>query len=595
MLLLNMIALCNAVALLAQLRAASGGGAWKRVAEITATGTAQSSGLRGAGELHYDLREGRYAARISLPVAGTTVEVYDGRTVWSRDISGGVHPYDSWYPRTRAVTDAYLTRREYLNAHTDAALACTGVTQQAALIRLTPPGGMPALLAIDRQSHLLDSVSIRTPISTDLTTYGDYRQIGGLALPFSISSGTVFEPENGYKIDVKRYTIAERAADSDFRKPAAEDDAQMLGGAASTTVPIVLEGRQLLVWASVDGRAPIPFIVDTGGHAILDAVVARMLGLRGAGAGVSGGAGSGTIAEQYARIASVRIGNAELVNQPFAIIPYSYDFYERGKKFPLAGILGLEWFERYAIRIDYDKRVMTLTPLRDFHHHGAGTAVAIRFQEDMPLARAAADGRSGAFGIDTGNAGIAILYGDFLRRSGLLVKYEGGEAVRGSGTGGSNTGRRVTIASFEIGAHAIPNLDTDFTQMKSGSFSSWTEAGDLGLTVLSRFTPTFDYANQTLYLDAVAHPYIVPPNRSGMGFTKNEPGAIEVVSVRPNSAAAQAGIVAGDRILAVNGEEAADFSSADFLDDVVTLPAGTVVTLTVKHAAATREIRLVLR
>ena len=75
--------------------------------------------------------------------------------------------------------------------------------------------------------------------------------------------------------------------------------------------------------------------------------------------------------------------------------------------------------------------------------------------------------------------------------------------------------------------------------MKTGSFSSWTEAGDLGLTVLGRFTPTFDYANQTLYLDSVSDPYVAPRNRSGLAFTKNEPGAIEVVQVRPDSAAAR--------------------------------------------------------
>jgi len=592
------VQLCNAPALLAQARAAAGGAAWNRVGELAALGTVTSSGLRGRAELRYDLRRGRYSTRIALPVAGTTLEVYDAKTVWSRDISGGVHPYDSWYPRSRAVTEAYITRRAYLNPRPGAAITCLGFAadraERAALIAVQPPGGIPAVLAIDTKSHLLDSVTIRTWMSTNVTTLSDYRQVGAIVLPFVIESGTLFEPANGYKVEIVRYALKDRAVASDFQKPQMSEKTRMFGGAKSVSVPIALEGRQLLVWASVNGHAPLPFILDTGGHAILDTVAASMLGLRGAGAGVSGGAGAGTIALQYTRVASVRIGNAELVNQPFLVIAYPYDFYERGRRTPLAGILGLEWFERYAIRIDYARRILTLTPLAQFRHGGSATALPIRFQEDMPLARAAADGHYGDFGVDTGNASVLILYGDFLRRSGLLAKYAPGYAISGEGTGGSNTGRRERLAAFSIGGRVIPNLDAYFTQMKTGSFSSWTEAGDLGLTVLSRFTPTFDYATQTLYLDPVARPLVIAPNRSGLGFTKNQPDAIDVVAVRPNSAASALGIAAGDRIVAVNGRSARDLSSADFLD-MVTARTGTVVQLTVRHGSATRNLRLVLR
>jgi C-terminal processing protease CtpA/Prc len=112
--------------------------------------------------------------------------------------------------------------------------------------------------------------------------------------------------------------------------------------------------------------------------------------------------------------------------------------------------------------------------------------------------------------------------------------------------------------------------------------------------VLSRFTPTFDYANQTLYLEPLAHPLIIPRNRSGIGFTKNGPDAIDVVAVRPNSAASALGIVAGDQILAVNDTGARDLSAADFVA-IVTGRAGTALRLTVRHGTTTRELELVLR
>jgi hypothetical protein len=589
---------CSAATVLAQVAAATGGAAWTGVSEVVASGRLISSGLRGSASLYDDLRDGRYARRFRLPVKGTSAEVYDGRTVWAADISGGVHPYDAWYPRARAVTQAYLTRRAYLDPRESASATCVGLAKsgssRSAVVRLAPRGGIPATLSIDTQTHLIDSVAIRTPITTDLTTFADYRQVGSLVLPFSISYSSVYEPANADRIEVTRYAVVRRVNAADFARPAPRERARMLGGNRSTTVPIALEGRQLLVWASIDGHPAMPFILDTGGHAILDTVAAKALGLRAAGAGVSGGAGAGTIALQYARIKSVRIGDAELLDQPFLVIPYPYDFYERGRKAPLAGILGLEWFERYAARIDYARRSLTLTPLHTFSYDGNGTRVPFEFQEDMPLARATAEGHGGSFGVDTGNAGVVVLYGDFLRRTGLLAKYARGYAQLGKGTGGANSGRIETLSSFAIGGHAIASLTAYFTQMKSGSFSSWTEAGDLGLTVLSRFTPTFDYADQTLYLDPVAHPLVIPPNRSGLTFEKNQPGAIDVLAVRPNSAASELGIVAGDRILAVNGKDARDLSNADFLE-AVTAARGTGVQLTIAHGATTRTVQLILR
>jgi PDZ domain/Aspartyl protease len=589
---------CSASAVLAQVAAATGGASWKGASEVVASGRLTSSGLQGTALTYDDPRDGRYALRFRLPVKGTSVQVYDGHTVWARDISGGVHAYDSWYPRARAVTEAYLTRRAYLDPRESAGATCAGLAKNGsdpmALVRLAPRGGIPATLSIDTRTHLIDSVAIRTPITTDLTTFADYRQVGALVLPFSIAFSSAYEPANADRIEVTRYAIAPRVNAADFARPAARESARMLGGTGSTTVPIVLEGRQLLVWASIDGRPAMPFILDTGGHAILDTVAAKALGLRAAGAGVSGGAGAGTIALQYARVKSVRIGDAELLDQPFLIIPYPYDFYERGRKAPLAGILGLEWFERYAARIDYALRTLTLTPLRTFSYGGHGTPVPMRFQEDMPLARASAEGHDGSFGVDTGNAGVVVLYGDFLSRSGLLAKHARGYTLLGRGTGGANSGRIETLSSFALGGHTLPNLAAYFTQMKSGSFSSWTEAGDLGLTVLSRFTPTFDYANQTLYLDPAARPLVLPPNRSGLTFEKNRPGAIDVLAVRPNSAASELGIVAGDQIVAVNGKNARELSSADFLD-AVTAPQGTPVQLTIAHGASTRTVQLILR
>ncbi|HTU70165.1 MAG TPA: aspartyl protease family protein [Candidatus Baltobacteraceae bacterium] len=584
------------------MRVAVGGNTWHGVVETSANGLVAISGLHGTGRLDTDVARGRYAEQFNVAAMGPSAEVYDGTTTWAQDISGGVHPYDTPFARERAITSAFLDRREYFDPLARATITCLGTRvedgRSVVVIRVRPVGGISADLAIDTRTHLLASVSEQLPLPMDdgVTRYADYRTVGGRVLPFSISVGTQSSPGDGFAFSVTRYVVRPRARNSDFAKPTAPNDMRMIGGATSTRVPMRLEGRQLVVWASVDGHTPMPFILDTGGHAILTTLAAKALGLHAQGAGESGGSGSGTISTQYTFVRSLRIGKAELLDQHVLVIPYPYSFYERGKKTPLAGILGLEWFERFAVRLDYGERTVTFTPLALYHHRGIGSSLRLMFeyQEDMPVVDAAADGHPGLFGTDTGNAGILILFGDFLKQTGLLERYSGGQKTVSQGTGGSNAGRAQILARFRLDGHVLRRVAANFTQMTYGSFASRTEAGNMGFSILSRFIPTFDYANGTLHLDPERRVTPFGVNRSGLGFVKNTPGAFIILLVRAGSAGAAAGIVPGDQIVAINGKDASNYSWADLIS-LVDARAGTRLVLRIQHARTVRNVTLVLR
>lgn len=494
------------IADLAAMRAATGGSHWDTIAQTTAFGRVTDSGLHGTARLDADLVGGRSARRFTLPVVRGETQVDDGRAVWYQDISGGVHAYDAPFARRRAITDEYLTRHGEFAAHPAARITCLGARvedgRSVTVVRVRPPGGIPADLAIDPRTHLLTSVSERLPTTTAVTHFSDYRQAGDIVLPFAIASGTLHEPADGDAVEVLRYVLGAHVHDADFAKPIARRDVTMLGGGDTTTVPMLLHRGVMMVWASIDGSRPMPFILDTGGHAILTATTAAALGVRGHGAGESGGAGAGTIALQFARVRTMRIGKAELRDQPFLVIPYPATFSDRGKgKAPIAGILGLEVFERFATRLDFAAQTITLTRLDAYRHHGPTHAIPIVFQDDMPLATARADGHPGLFGIDTGNSGTLILFGDFLRHTGLRVQYPNGKVAVASGTGGEDAVRIETLRRFTFGGATLTNFPCAFTDMHSGSFASWTEAGNLGVRILWHFTPTFDYARGVVDLD----------------------------------------------------------------------------------------------
>jgi hypothetical protein len=593
---------CSAPYELSLARSAAGGNAWNGVAEIAAHGQVVVAGLPGTARVETDVIEGRYAQHFNVPGMGAGAEVYDGRTIWASDISGGVHPYDAPFARKRAITSAYLDRRAYFDPGAPATITCTGIRIEAGrasiVIRVQPRGGVPADLALDTRTHLVKNVSMQLPLPSDdgTTWYGDFRRVEGLMLPFSISSGTLTKPTDGYRLRVRDYAISRHVRTGDFSKPVASRNARMIGTATSTTVPMTLEGRQLLVWASINGRAPMPFILDTGGHAIFTSQAAGSLGLRSRGAGVSGGSGPGTIATKYTHVNSVRIGNAELLDQPFLVIPYPYSFYERGKKQPLAGILGLEFFERFAIRLDYGDRRVTLSLFPAARPPKKATQTPLMFedQEDLPVVEGAADGHVGLFGTDTGNAGTVILFGDFLRRTGLLAAYRGGQTTFGTGTGGQNSGRAQTLHSFAIAGRTSHDVRADFTDMTSGSFASRTEGGNIGFSILSRFLPTFDYDHRVLYLQSATRETPYEVNRAGIHFDKNVPDAFYIDLVDRGSAGASAGLATGDRIVAIDGVAASNFSWAD-LTALSAKRRGTKLNLTVERAKSRREISLILR
>jgi hypothetical protein len=593
---------CSAPYELSLARSATGGNAWNRVAEISADGQTVVAGLRGTVRLQTDLVEGRYAQHFDVPGMGSSAEVYDGRTIWARDISGGVHPYDAPFARKRAITSAYLDRRAYFDSAAAATIACAGKRVEAGrtsiVIRVQPRGGVPADLAIDTRTHLVKNVSIQLPLPSDdgTTWYGDFRRVDGMMLPYSISSGTSAKPADGYKLRVREYAISRHVRADDFSKPVASLNARMIGTATSTTVPMTLEGRQLIVWASINGHNPMPFILDTGGHAIFTSQAVRLLGLRSRGSGLSGGSGPGTISTQYTHVRSVRIGTAELLDQPFLVIPYPYSFYERGKKQPLAGILGLEFFERFAIRLDYGNRQVTLGLFRAIQAPKNATQTPLMFedQEDLPVVEGAADGHLGLFGTDTGNAGTVILFGGFLRRTGLLAAYRDGLATISSGTGGQNAGRDQTIRSFTFAGRITRDVDANFTDMTSGSFASRTEAGNIGFSILSRYIPTFDYDTGVLYLQSATRETTYGVNRAGIHVEKNVPEAFYVDLVDPGSAGASAGLATGDRIVAIDGIAASNFSWAD-LSALTSRRRGTKLELTVERANSRRRIDLTLR
>jgi hypothetical protein len=580
------------LAVLASARTAAGEGDRSYVGVLIETGSEQANGLSGHWRKVVDLATGRMRVASDFGVF-STAEVWDGRNYWRQDRSGGVHPIDSAFMQTVHVTDGWLAEYGYLRrgarrAELESLGDQTADGRSFAVIRARPQRGQPVELWFDTESKLLArTVQI---MSTYVRTvrYDDYRKVRSLLLPFKITT------EDGIAADTEVIQIdrVDRAgsANSEFGRPQPPDDFTIAGG--KTVVPVDFDG-DVIVEAKLNGQGPFAFILDTGGHDILTPDAASELGLRPVGAGASGGSGEGTLPEQYARVDRMDIGGMTMRNQAFTVIPLQFDTVERGAQPALAGILGLELFERFAMQLDYRDRTLAFEPLSGYRHQGGGSAVPIFFGDDQPLLVAKIDGVSGEVGLDTGNSGTLVVQGIWADNHGLKQQMTSGFPSLGFGTGGVSP-NWTSRADLDLAGHLFPRIIAHYAEDKKGAFSSRTEAGNVGNDILASFALAFDYGHGEIWFEPVPGHVPQPFARAGVTVYKERAEAFKVAAVASRTPAAEAGLQVDDEIIAVDGTPSKQLSGWDFRRAVRRAP-DTKMTLSIVRRGQPQTVVVTLR
>jgi hypothetical protein len=588
----------GAAAYVEKMKAASGGPAWDMAKTLTADGEVTSSGLTGKFHRVEDLATGQFTERSDYePFAQADGLDADGR--WKQDPSRQLHPLDSREARIVTATEAYLTQRGYLfparvHAFIRPMPSADVDGKRFDLVEITPKDGRIVTLWVDQQTRRLDHVVYQLSTATRTIHYRDYRRVGALTLPFEIVTDEG-DAESAETVTISSYQLDAPDAAAELKRPSNQvTDARIASGADAATGPLDLEAGSLLVEAKINGQGPFPFILDTGGHDILTPETAERLGLKPVGKGISRGAGEGTTGIQFTRVDKFSIGDAEVTDQSFLVLPFEYFVTERGKQAPIAGLIGLELFERFAVKLDYAAHQITLSPLDSFTYAGSGTKLPISFTDDMPLAASRLDGHPGVFGIDSGNGGDVVVFSPWAGPIGLVAQFKAGIPLFSFGVGGHSVNYATRNNDLDLGGIAVKDLIARLAEDKAGAFSARSEAGNIGESILSRFTVTFDYRHEIMALEPLAAPAIMAFSRTGLGASKVSPDSFLIRTVYKDGPAAEAGIAAGDTIVAVDGVAATELSGADFYAKA-RQAVGTQLQLGVVHEGERRDITLTLR
>ena len=458
---------CDARSILRQVRAATGGHRWDGVAEIVAIGVIDDAGSDGTYRRAHDVKTGRSAFSESLGV-GRVAYVYDGTTQWEIDQGGGVHALDAPDTAARAVTRSVIESAAVWSD--DNATTCVRTETQGGtafdVLRVSPPRGNPAELWIDRSTHLIDREVDPWPTTQLTERYTDYRHMNGLLLPYRVTR--TYDDQNGAPARtveiVRAYRVLAKARTADFVRPADPPAGRLIG--PDDSVPIAVDHGVTIFSATIDGKGPFAFTFDPGAQGALTTVAANPLGR--------------TVGEMT-HVESIQLGKAAIdgVDLPvYAGSPTDLFPQRTAGLSPIAGSLGPELLDRFALRLDYSKNTMTLAPPGTLACGGDAQRFVLQEDDDIPLVHASIDGHDGLFQFDLRAPASLIVFKPFADRTGLQPSD--------------------SVASMSIAGGVLRDVPARFLSAVSGKFASRTEAGLIGSALISRFVTTIDYRTRTI-------------------------------------------------------------------------------------------------
>ncbi|MGH6876740.1 MAG: aspartyl protease family protein, partial [Rhizomicrobium sp.] len=416
-------------------KAATGGDAWNNKATMRTAFNLAAYGLTGTGSSVSDLGNGRSVTDFALGPA-TGADGFDGTTAWHKDTSGTVTLQQGGDAHVLAVNDAYRTANSWWQrGRGGAALASDGEKPCdngiCDVLTLTPKDGEPFEAWFDTATHLLVKTVEKQGTQTVTATMTDYRPVDGVKVPYKTVVDNGLGPKYLQTVTVTNVTFAGPEPASTYAPPKVTvTDFSILGGAPETTVPFTLVNNHIYAAAKVDGKGPYTFIFDTGGANIVTPPLAKTLGLKSEGKLPATGTGEGVMQGGFTHVAAVQVGNAQVRNQLFIVLPLNTLAAIEGA--PMPGMIGYQVFRRFVTRIDYGAKTITLIDPGHFDPKDAGTPIHFTFNGSTPEVMGTFDGLPAKYDIDTGSRAELTLTKGFAEKNDLRAKFpKGVDAVDG--------------------------------------------------------------------------------------------------------------------------------------------------------------------
>ena len=374
----------------------------------------------------------------------------------------------------------------------------------------------------------------------------------------------------------------------------------------SVEIPFEYHNDFIVVKVLFNKRFPLNFVFDTGAeHTILlKKEIAEVMEIPFERRIQIVGSDMQEVLYAYlARRIHFKINEISIPNKSILVLEKDYFDFEERVGVNVEGIIGADVFKSYRLSINYDTKTIKLSPSSTKSPRNY-EAIPIEIHKNKPYLNSIielSDTTSVPVKllIDTG-AGLALLlHTDTHSDLELPAQVIPGEV--GVGLGGTIDGFLGRVKKLPLKDSKLRLLDvvTNFQELNSGLETSLLNArnGIIGNKILRRFQVIIDYPQEKLYLKAnKRYKQKFEFDRSGLvliagGAKLNE---YYVSKVIPNSPAAEAGIIRGDRIIGLNGTTAAFSTLGSVLKRLKRKP-GKKIRLVILRRGTKMKRHLILR
>lgn len=336
-------------------------------------------------------------------------------------------------------------------------------------------------------------------------------------------------------------------------------------------IPFRMVREMLVIQLNINGKGPFNFILDTGVGLMLitDPKLVDSINVSNKRTLKISGLGQGEAYEAYITSAlkvdipglvSYDVGAAILKTDHFGLSNFA--------GIPIHGLLGYEFFNNLAVKIDFADSSLTVSKPKDLRLFKKGNRIPITIENRKPYIQAKVTFPNGTktnnkLILDLG-AGHPLSLENIIQKHGLPKKFIA--ANLGVGLTGPIEGFISRVNELDIGRFKIKGVITSFPVNIQEVIPAELRDGNLGIGVLKRFTVIIDYPDSALYLKP--GPNVNAPfehDMSGLEYYRTGDNFDHVIisRVEPGSPADEVGLEKDDEIMSINFKPVAKLTLED--------------------------------